>query len=68
MTHKGEWREGYPKEIGPYECQVDGKEKTLLHKYCELNGKHRWMTLQGGDVIAAKILWRGKITDFKKMK
>ena len=54
MTHKGEWREGYPKEIGPYDC--------------ELNGKHRWMTLQGGDVIAAKILWRGKITDFKKMK
>ena len=63
-----EWKKGYPQELGPYECRVDGKEKTLLHKCCQLNGKHRWMTLGGGDVIAQEILWREKITDFKKMK
>lgn len=47
---------------------VDGKEKSLVHKYCELNGKHRWQTLQGGDVIASEIKWRGKITQTADLK
>lgn len=63
-----EWRAGYPEQVGIYDCKVDEKEKSLIHKYCELNGKHRWMTLQGGDVIAQEILWRGKITEPSELK
>ena len=68
MTQTDKWHEGFPKEVGPYECMVDRNIKTLLHKYCQLNGKHRWMTLQGGDVIALEILWRKKITDVSEIK
>lgn len=67
MKHEDAWRAGYPEEIGAYACKVNGQEKTLLHKYCQLNGKHRWMTLQGGDAIG-EIFWREKITDVKKIK
>ena len=63
-----EWKKDYPKDVGVYACRVDGIEKTLCHKYCQLNGKHRWMTLQGGDVIANEILWRGKISGVDEIK
>lgn len=63
-----EWNEGYPKAVGVYACLVDGKEKSLVHKYCELNGRHRWQTLQGGDVIASEIKWKGKITQTADLK
>lgn len=68
MQTRDEWKKGYPVKVGVYACKVDGKEKTLAHKYCELNGKHRWMTLQGGDVTASEILWRGRITDASEIK
>ena len=63
-----EWKTGYPIDVGVYECKVDGTEKSLAHKYCELNGRHRWQTLRGGDVVAHEILWKKKITDPSEIK
>lgn len=56
------WNGGFPEKLGGYRCKVDGTETFLLHKWCPHNGKHRWMTTRGEDVIASEILWKKKET------
>lgn len=53
------WREGFPKKNGVYKCRIDGGDPVaLVHKVCHINGKHRWMTLKGYDVVGVTVRWR----------
>lgn len=45
------YSKGYPKDPGLYSCFVDGQETVLRHSICQLTGKHRWINLDGSDVL-----------------
>lgn len=46
------WEQGYPERNGIYKCRIDGETvEPLMHKKCSINGKHRWMRLDGHDAI-----------------
>ena len=62
-----EYLKGYPKEPGIYKCKADGKDVVLRHAICELTGRHRWIRLNGSDIIAQEILYADKagIDDIK---
>lgn len=45
-----EWEKGFPEKNGIYKCRIDGEEIVpLAHKICSINGRHRWMRLDGHD-------------------
>lgn len=48
---KEERHAGYPEKIGLYDVVHEGERKYLLHKVCTMNGRHRWMNVDGSDVI-----------------
>lgn len=52
------WEKGYPEKVGLYLVKVNGLERLGIHKVCTLNGRHRWMTVDGRDMIGA-IEWTG---------
>lgn len=46
------WEQGFPEMNGIYKCRINGETvEPLMHKKCSINGKHRWMTLDGHDAI-----------------
>ena len=46
------WQSGFPEKNGIYKCRIDGElVEPLMHKKCSINGKHRWMKLDGHDAI-----------------
>lgn len=46
------WEQGFPEKNGIYKCRIDGETvEPLMHKVCTINGKHRWMKLDGHDAI-----------------
>lgn len=56
---KKEWKSGYPRKRGIYKCRIDGKEEQpLMHKCCEITDRHRWMTLDGQDIVGHAIEWK----------
>lgn len=58
-TNNNEWLEGFPEQNGIYKCLIDNEEiKPLMHKKCSINGKHRWMLLDGHDVLGS-VKWKG---------
>ena len=56
---------GYPKKPGLYKCQADGKDVVLRCSVCELSGRHRWIHLNGSDVLEKEILFgeRARLED-----
>ena len=55
-----EWKRGYPNQLGIYKARVDsGEPVPLVHKECRINGRHRWMTIRGEDVIGS-VEWTGE--------
>lgn len=52
-----EWKEGYPKEAGHYDCLVDGERQRLKHFICVMSGRHEWVDTNG-DYIYADVKWR----------
>lgn len=60
MKHVAEWKQGFPEKIGLYLCRKEGVEQLLLHKVCTLNGRHRWMTVNGYDAVG-RIEWTGEV-------
>lgn len=54
------WEQGFPEKVGLYLVRVDGLERLCLHKVCTINGKHRWMTPNGYDVIG-QVEWIGEV-------
>ena len=53
------WNQGFPEKRGVYRCRVDEKEQYLIHKRCDMNGRHWWLTMNGFDVVGCKIEWTG---------
>lgn len=46
------WEQGFPEMNGIYKCRIDGETVVpLMHKKCTINGKSRWMKLDGHDAI-----------------
>lgn len=54
-----EWKQGFPEKVGLYLCKKNGCEQLLLHKLCTMNGRHRWMTVNGYDATG-DIEWTGE--------
>ena len=59
LNNNNEWLEGFPEQNGIYKCLIDDEEiKPLMHKKCSINGKHRWMLLDGHDALGS-VKWKG---------
>lgn len=59
LNNNSEWLDGFPEQNGIYKCLIDDEEiKPLMHKKCSINGKHRWMSLDGHDVLGS-VKWKG---------
>lgn len=53
--------QGWPETNGIYLTRNEaGEERPLMHRVCHINGRHRWMTLQGGDVTDRIEMYRKK--------
>ena len=63
------WLEGFPERNGIYRCRIDNKEiRALAHKKCSINGRHRWMELDGRDApINVKIEYVDKRLDLSEL-
>lgn len=60
LNNNNEWLEGFPEPNGIYKCLINDEEiKPLMHKKCSINGKHRWMSLDGHDALG-KIKYKNK--------
>ena len=54
-----EWKTGNPKEIGYYDCLVNGKEQRLYHWICSMNpDRHEWID-ENDRYVKDEVLWRG---------
>lgn len=53
---------GYPERIGLYDVVHEGERKFLMHKVCTMNGRHRWMNVDGSDVIGTVEWIAGPLT------
>lgn len=64
---KESYSTGYPDKPGLYKVIADGKEMVLRHSICELSGKHRWIMLNGHDIIAQEIKFgkKASLADLK---
>lgn len=57
MADQSEYKTGFPTVKGWYDCMIDGIEIRLLHNYCELTGKHKWID-EGGGLVSEPVMWR----------
>lgn len=59
INNDNEWLDGFPEPNGIYKCLINDEEiKPLMHKKCSINGKHRWMSLDGHDILGS-VKWKG---------
>ncbi|SCW26526.1 hypothetical protein SAMN05660484_00011 [Eubacterium ruminantium] len=53
-----EYHTGFPQQVGWYDVLVDGLEDRLLHRYCQMYGRHEWKDINGCKVDR-EVLWTG---------
>ena len=55
-----EWRSGYPKQPGWYDCLVDGREVRLRFRFCMTRGEYQWLDINGNKVNEnCSVKWTG---------
>ena len=57
MSESNEYKTGFPERKGWYDCLIDGIPIKLLHNYCELTRKHKWID-EGGGLVTDAVKWR----------
>ena len=60
-----EWKTGYPKKLGVYQCRIDHERETKLRLFmCSLSGKRYWKNIKGRPQ-EGYIEWTGEPTTFR---
>ena len=60
-----EWKIGFPKQLGVYQCRINHEEETRLRLFrCPLGGKKYWKNISG-QPQEGYIEWTGDPTTFR---
>ena len=55
-----EYHDGFPKQPGWYDVQINGVDERLLFRICKSYGRKEWMDTAGNRVKPEKVKWFGE--------